>query len=116
MAIAQSVRLRGLRLRLVASESAEPLTLPHRTKCRSVIPSHGSAAGRAIWHPLKIAGGVKPTGPGPVKLGTIKRPDGGIQVTYKGLPLYTFTEDKRPGQIKGQGVKDVGTWHAAVAP
>ena len=40
----------------------------------------------------------------------------GIQVTYKGLPLYTFTEDKRPGQIKGQGVKDVGTWHAAVAP
>ncbi len=68
----------------------------------------------SIWHPLKIAGGVKPTGP--VKLGTVKRPDGGIQVTYKGLPLYTFTEDKRPGQIKGQGVKDVGTWHAAVVP
>ena len=65
----------------------------------------------ALWHPLKVAAGVKPKGP--VKLGTVKRPEGGIQVTYRGLPLYTFIEDKRAGQIEGEGVKDVGTWHAA---
>ena len=65
----------------------------------------------AIWHPLKVAAGVKPKGP--VKLGTIKRPEGGVQVTYRGLPLYTFVEDTRAGQTEGEGVKDVGTWHAA---
>jgi predicted lipoprotein with Yx(FWY)xxD motif len=65
----------------------------------------------SIWHPLKIAAGVKPTGP--VKLGTVKRPEGGLQVTYRGLPLYSFIEDKRPGQVNGEGIKDVGTWHAA---
>ena len=66
----------------------------------------------SIWHPLKIAGGVKPVGP--VKLGTVKRPEGGLQVTYRGRPLYTFVEDTKPGQANGEGVKDVGTWHAAV--
>lgn len=64
------------------------------------------------WHPLYVAAGVKPTGP--VKLGTIKRPDNGKrQVTFDGRPLYTFDEDAKPGDVKGQGIKDVGTWHAA---
>jgi predicted lipoprotein with Yx(FWY)xxD motif len=63
------------------------------------------------WHPLAIQAGVKPTGP--VKLGTVKRPDGSLQVTYKGLPLYTFDSDKRAGEANGEGFKDVGTWHAA---
>jgi predicted lipoprotein with Yx(FWY)xxD motif len=65
-----------------------------------------------IWHPLYVAAGVKPTGP--VKLGTIKRPDNGKrQVTFDGRPLYAFEEDTKPGDVKGQGIKDVGTWHAA---
>ena len=68
----------------------------------------------ALWHPLRVAAGVKPTGP--VRLGTVNRPDGGVQVTYRGRPLYSFVEDKRPGQIKGEGVKDVGTWHAVSVP
>jgi len=36
-------------------------------------------------------------------LGTIKRPGGGVQVTYKGKPLYTFASDT-PGHTTGQGV------------
>jgi predicted lipoprotein with Yx(FWY)xxD motif len=68
----------------------------------------------AIWHPLTVASGVTPKGP--VKLGTIKRPEGTIQVTYRGLPLYTFTGDKKRGQVKGEGLKDVGTWHPASLP
>jgi predicted lipoprotein with Yx(FWY)xxD motif len=64
------------------------------------------------WFPLVVAKGVQPTGP--VPLGTIKRPDNGQrQVTFKGKPLYTFVNDKRKGQAKGEGIKDVGTWHAA---
>lgn len=64
------------------------------------------------WHPLYIAKGVKPTGA--PKLGAIKRPDNGRrQVTFKGRPLYTFDEDAKPGDAKGEGIKDVGTWRAA---
>jgi predicted lipoprotein with Yx(FWY)xxD motif len=68
----------------------------------------------SIWRPLTVAAGVVPKGP--VKLGTIHRPEGQVQVTYRGLPLYTFASDKRPGQDKGEGLKDVGTWHAALVP
>jgi len=64
------------------------------------------------WHPLYVARGVKPTGP--VKLGAIKRPDNGRrQVTFKGRPLYTFDEDAKAGDVKGQGIRDVGVWRAA---
>ncbi|HWW67378.1 MAG TPA: hypothetical protein VNY83_05295, partial [Solirubrobacterales bacterium] len=65
----------------------------------------------SIWHPLIVPKGATPTGP--VKLGTIKRPEGGLQVTFRGRPLYSFIPDKKPGQVKGEGLKDVGTWHAA---
>jgi predicted lipoprotein with Yx(FWY)xxD motif len=66
----------------------------------------------AAWHPLYVAAGVKPTGP--VKLGTIKRPDNGRrQVTFRGRPLYTFDGDERAGDANGEGFRDVGTWHAA---
>jgi predicted lipoprotein with Yx(FWY)xxD motif len=65
----------------------------------------------SIWHPLVIKHGVKPAGP--VKLGTVKRPDGRTQVSYKGRPLYSFGGDNKAGQANGQGIKDVGTWRAA---
>jgi predicted lipoprotein with Yx(FWY)xxD motif len=64
----------------------------------------------SFWHPLVVAKGTKPTGR--VPLGTIRRPDGRMQVTYKGAPLYTFVQDTKPGQTKGEGFKDVGVWHA----
>lgn len=65
-----------------------------------------------VWRPLSLAAGVKPLGP--VRLGTIERPEGKVQVTYRGKPLYTFSGDAKPGQANGEGIKDVGTWHAAV--
>jgi predicted lipoprotein with Yx(FWY)xxD motif len=67
----------------------------------------------SVWRPLVVAPGVKPTGP--VKLGTVRRPDGRLQVTYKGKPLYSFGADKA-GEVNGEGIKDVGTWHAAGSP
>ena len=68
----------------------------------------------SAWHPLTVPAGVKPTGP--VKLGTIERPEGGTQVTYKGRPLYRFGADTKAGEANGEGIKDVGTWHAATTP
>jgi predicted lipoprotein with Yx(FWY)xxD motif len=65
----------------------------------------------ATWKPLVVTAGTKPTGP--ATLGTVKRPDGRTQVTYKGRPLYTFKGDSKSGEANGEGIKDVGTWHAA---
>src|SRR5690348_11475779 len=41
----------------------------------------------SVWHPLVVRRGQKPTGSR--SLGTIRRPNGPTQVTYKGKPLYT---------------------------
>jgi predicted lipoprotein with Yx(FWY)xxD motif len=65
----------------------------------------------SLWKPLVVAPGTKPTGAR--SLGTVKRPDGRLQVSYKGAPLYTFVEDRKPGDTKGDGFKDVGVWHPA---
>jgi predicted lipoprotein with Yx(FWY)xxD motif len=67
-----------------------------------------SGACTQLWHPLSASGAPS----GVASLGTVARPDGTRQVTYKGMPLYTFAQDQRPGDVKGQGFKDVGTWGA----
>lgn len=71
-----------------------------------------------FWHPV-LAGSASAAGlPGGAGFGTVKRPDNGQQqVTLKGAPLYTFTEDKKPGDTVGEGFKDAFaghdfTWHA----
>jgi len=68
----------------------------------------------SVWHPLRVPSGTRPVGP--VKLRTIERPEGGIQVTYRGKPLYRFGGDTKRGDANGEGIKDVGTWHAATVP
>lgn len=42
-------------------------------------------------------------------LGTVKRDDGGKQVTYNDWPLYYFAGDQAPGETNGQGIG--GVWH-----
>jgi predicted lipoprotein with Yx(FWY)xxD motif len=63
-----------------------------------------------VWRPLIATSGTPSGTVG--SLGAVKRPEGTEQVTYQGSPLYTFTGDQRPGDTKGQGIKDVGTWSA----
>jgi predicted lipoprotein with Yx(FWY)xxD motif len=65
----------------------------------------------SLWTPLVVAHGTTPTGA--KLLATIRRPDGRTQVTYRGRPLYTFVQDRGPGDVKGNGFKDVGVWHPA---
>ncbi len=63
----------------------------------------------SFWTPLTVSKGKKPTGV--AGLGTVRRPDGKIQVTYRGAPLYVFYLDRKRGDIGGNGFKDVGVWH-----
>ena len=47
------------------------------------------------------------------ELGTTKRKDGTVQVTYAGHPLYTFVEDQSPGEATGNGSTAFGgEWNA----
>jgi predicted lipoprotein with Yx(FWY)xxD motif len=91
------------------------VNLKHRTLYSLSVEKHGKFICKgpctSLWHPLLVRAGVKPTGP--VALGTVKRPEGTTQVTYKGRPLYSFSGDSKAGDANGEGFKDVGTWHAA---
>jgi predicted lipoprotein with Yx(FWY)xxD motif len=73
-----------------------------------------------FWTPLTVPTGTTPTaGPGVTgTLAVLSRPDGKVQVTLDGKPLYSFAEDGGPGQTKGNGFTDTfnGTklvWRAA---
>jgi predicted lipoprotein with Yx(FWY)xxD motif len=65
----------------------------------------------AAWPPV-VASGKPTAGEGAVSadLGTTKRKDGTLQVTYKGHPLYTYGDDKAPGEANGN--ESEGTWFA----
>ena len=72
-----------------------------------------SGACASAWPPLLSAGAAKATsGVQSGMLGTIERSDGTAQVTYAGWPLYTFIEDKKPGEDNGTDSKAFGaTWY-----
>ena len=65
-----------------------------------------------VWPPVTgkamVGGGAMSA-----ELGTITRPDGTKQVTYKGHPLYRYTKDKDDGDTYGEGIKSFGAeWYA----
>ena len=59
------------------------------------------------WPPLTAAAGQQVTaGPGVTgALGTFARSDGSQWVTYRGMPLYYWQGDAKPGDATGQGVE-----------
>jgi predicted lipoprotein with Yx(FWY)xxD motif len=73
---------------------------------------YGGCAG--VWPPVLTEG--DPTageGASAGKLGTTKRKDGTVQVTYAGHPLYTYAADKKPGEASGNDVDSFGAqWYA----
>jgi predicted lipoprotein with Yx(FWY)xxD motif len=75
----------------------------------------GSCA--TYWPPLLRTGKLT-VGPGVKRalVGTTKRTDGRLQVTYGKHPLYTFALDRSAGQTKGQGSSNFGAkWYAVSA-
>ncbi len=105
----------------VAAEANAPSlhkTVLTNTKGLTLYTLSGEKNGRFIctgactrtWPPLLVAAGTTPKGP--VALGTIKRSEGKTQVTFKGAPVYTFSGDSKKGEANGEGIKDVGVWHA----
>jgi len=63
----------------------------------------------ALWPPF-LTHGKPVAGPGvrASLLGTTKRKDGKLEVTYNGHPLYYWVGDHKPGQTTGQGLNQFG--------
>jgi predicted lipoprotein with Yx(FWY)xxD motif len=95
--------------------SASGRTLYHDSaEGKNAVTCTGSCARE--WPPLLIRADMKASaGPGVAAslLGTVKRPDGTVQVTYHGMPLYLYSGDSNAGEVNGQGL--YGIWHA-IAP
>ena len=73
-------------------------------------PPHFACTGGCLsfWPALLLPKGQKAAvaGKGVTGLGTIKSPEG-MQVTWKGKPLYTYAADSK-GTVNGQGIQ--GIW------
>ena len=71
----------------------------------------------SLWPPDMTSGKPK-AGPGvdAAKLGTTKRSDGTLEVTYNGHPLYRYAPDTKAGQDTGQGLNQFGAkWYVLAA-
>lgn len=71
--------------------------------------SRCSDACAAAWPPYVVR--RRPAaGPGARAslVGTVRRPDGRLQATYRGRPLYFYVGDRRPAQVLCQDVFEYG--------
>ena len=103
----------GLRSTILVNTKG--LTLYHLSSERTgSISCSGICA--TFWIPVVATSSSKPSlGKGVVasKVGTIKRPDGKVQLTYNHYALYRYYLDKKPGQTGGEGfATGTGSWYA----
>jgi predicted lipoprotein with Yx(FWY)xxD motif len=114
LALAGSAKATGTRIDLARTSlgrvlvDSKGITLYDFVKDKGGMSAcYGACA--ALWPPVLTKG--KPiAGPGvrQALLGTTKRSDGKLEVTYGGHPLYYFVTDRKPGQTTGQGVDQFG--------
>jgi predicted lipoprotein with Yx(FWY)xxD motif len=76
--------------------------------------SYCNGACAAVWPPLETS--TTPRAGGGIQagaLGTIKRDDGDLQVTYDGHPLYYYAADaSTPGKTEGEDIEQFGSsWY-----
>jgi predicted lipoprotein with Yx(FWY)xxD motif len=123
LAIAIAISAAAIIPSAVLAQSAEPAKVADTSKGKALVDAKGmtlytydndsggkSACGgpcAANWPPLKASADAKAKGAWTV----ISRDDGSKQWAYKGKPVYTWTKDTKPGDVKGDGLNNV--WHIA---
>lgn len=71
----------------------------------------------SVWPSVTTSGAPKAgRGADRRKLGTTRRRNGTLQVTYNGHPLYTYTGDAKRGQTNGEGIDGFGGEWYVVSP
>ena len=100
--------------RMLVGARGRTLYLFEKDKGRSST-CYGACAG--YWPPVTTIGRPRAgLGVHAALLGTTKRRDRKVEVTYAGHPLYYYVGDRRPGQVLCQAVPEFGgTWYV-VAP
>jgi predicted lipoprotein with Yx(FWY)xxD motif len=99
--------------KVVADSKGEALYLFTKDR-RGPSRCYGDCA--AAWPPLLTKGEPRAgSGIAASRLGTTRRRDGRLQVTYKGQPLYYYVHDQ-PGVILCQNVAEFGGDWLVVAP
>ncbi|MFC5747822.1 hypothetical protein [Actinomadura rugatobispora] len=96
---------------VVVDSAGRTLYRYDRDRARPSLSACGAACAR-MWPPvrwtptLRASGGVNQAA-----VGRVRRPDGTLQVTLAGWPLYRSARDTAPGDAAGQGMG--GAWFAA---
>lgn len=108
--VVSAAKVSGLGTILVDSEGRTLYDF-HKDK-GSKSACYGACAG--AWPPLLTEGDPQAQGPADRSmLGTTKRKDGTVQVTYNGWPLYTYVGDQNPGEANGNDIDQFGAeWYA----
>ncbi len=83
---------------------------PTRSNCTSLVCT-------TVWPPvLAEGGGTAGSDVQQALLGSLHLPDGMVQVTYAGHPLYTYVGDNKVGETNGENVKSFGgIWYVLSA-
>ena len=69
------------------------------------------------WPPYLVTGKPRAAaGVTPTRVGTTRRADGRLQVTYAGRPLYYYIGDRQPGQVLCQNVREFGGLWLVIRP
>ncbi len=86
----------------------------------SLSPSKTACAATCLkyWPELTLPKGVNAATAGKgvagAKIGVVHRAGGVRQVTYEGKPLYYFSGDTKPGEVKGNVTDTWGKWQSIV--
>ena len=68
-----------------------------------------------VWPPLLTSRkpfAIRGSGVNPRLLGTTRRKDGKLEVTYNGWPLYLYQPDRKAGDTNGEGANQFGApWY-----
>ena len=90
------------------SNSSAPGHTLYVTDADLFTPGQSSCVGgcASTWPPVIVNDSAASGVPG---LSTITRPDGSLQASFQGRPLYFFNGDTGPGTAAGDGLG--GVWH-----
>ena len=95
----------------VVLANAKGMTLSFSTPSRKDTTGVSNCAGPCAtnWPPLAAAADAKPMGDWTI----VANADGAKMWAYKGLALYTWIKDTKPGEATGDGMA-MGAWKIAV--
>ncbi len=64
----------------------------------------------ALWPAVRASSGTPKVDGVTGTVGTITRDDGTLQVTVSGMPVYSYAQDSKAGDVNGEGIDNL--WYA----